>query len=70
MQDRPTLFLEVIQRRNHNVRGKIKKLIELLKIILILGFWSWQFQSTIRSNRIGTRQTWQFVNNHLVNIKQ
>lgn len=48
MQDRPTLFIEIIQRHNHNVSINIIKIQIIIKIIIIFvpGIWSWKFPST------------------------
>lgn len=49
MQDRPTLFIEIIQRHNHNVSiNIIIKIQIIIKIIIIFvpGIWSWKFPST------------------------
>jgi 4-hydroxyphenylpyruvate dioxygenase len=57
MQDRPTLFLEVIQRHNHQV-SEVKKLRKQsgghhLRFCLFSGFRCRELQSPVRSHRIG-----------------
>lgn len=44
MQDRPTLFIEVIQRHNHNViLVFLKKIQFLLRFNIVLSFYRWTF---------------------------
>ena len=50
VEDRPTLFFEIIQRRNHSVSKSIDSIHQPCNEIS-LGFWHRQFQSLIRSHR-------------------
>lgn len=69
MQDRPTLFCEVIQRRNFSVSKSETISVPKRKeenLILILpfdfaGFRSRKLQSSVRGNRVGSGSTRQFV---------
>jgi 4-hydroxyphenylpyruvate dioxygenase len=66
MQDRPTLFCEVIQRRNHNVSISIclfrwqEKTFSVIRF-LIQGFRRRQLQGAIRSHRAGPGAAWKLV---------
>lgn len=66
MQDRPTVFLEVIQRNNHQVCILYAIICSCLFLVKPsfhqpIGFRCWQLQVIVWSYRIGTGETRQFV---------
>ena len=46
VQDRPTVFIEVIQRHNH--QGGNQGLVYIFSFFFLLRFRSWQLQSSVR----------------------
>ena len=46
VQDRPTVFIEVIQRHNH--QGGNQGLVYMFSFLFLLRFRSWQLQSSVR----------------------
>ena len=46
VQDRPTVFIEVIQRHNH--QGGNQGLVYVFSFLFLLRFRSWQLQSSVR----------------------
>lgn len=75
MQDRPTLFIEVIQRNNFTVCNakitivpQLKELIFFLVFVSFIGIRRRQLQIIVRGHRIGTRQTRKFVKKKLLHV--